>query len=212
MNLNPAFEFQFIYILDNAVLAWGLAACGLAQFSKLLFELIFKQRWRPSVLIETGGMPSSHSALVTGTAAGIGLQLGFNDPVFALASTIAFIVMYDASGIRRSAGLTGTVAKVAAGAFEHLPVTRVVNLNRALEELKKNGFIVVGLSGDGQTSISMFNEKTPLVVIVGSEDKGISLLTQKKCDFLLRIPLKGKTSSLNASVAAAVSLFHLTGK
>ena len=106
MNLNPIFEFQFIYILDNAVLAWGLAACGLAQFSKLLFELIFKQRWRPSVLIETGGMPSSHSALVTGTAAGVGLQLGFNDPVFALASTIAFIVMYDASGIRRSAGLT----------------------------------------------------------------------------------------------------------
>ena len=106
MNLNSAFEFQFIYILDNAVLAWGLAACGLAQFSKLLFELIFKQQWRPSVLIETGGMPSSHSALVTGTAAGIGLQLGFNDPVFALASTIAFIVMYDASGISRSAGLT----------------------------------------------------------------------------------------------------------
>ena len=106
MNLNPSVEFQLIYILDNAVLAWGLMACGLAQFSKLLFELIFKQRWRPSVLIETGGMPSSHSALVTGTAAGVGLQLGFNDPVFALASTIAFIVMYDAAGIRRSAGLT----------------------------------------------------------------------------------------------------------
>ena len=106
MNTNPALEPQFIYILDNAVLAWGLAACGLAQFSKLLFELIFKQRWRPSVLIETGGMPSSHSALVTGTAAGVGLQLGFDDPLFALASTIAFIVMYDASGIRRSAGLT----------------------------------------------------------------------------------------------------------
>ena len=106
MNINPASDPQFISILDNAVLAWGLVACGLAQFSKLLFELIFKQRWRPSVLIETGGMPSSHSALVTGTAAGVGLQLGFNDPLFALASTIAFIVMYDASGIRRSAGLT----------------------------------------------------------------------------------------------------------
>ena len=107
MNIiNSASESQFVYILDNAVLAWGLAACGLAQFSKLLFELIFKQRWRPSVLIETGGMPSSHSALVTGTAAGVGLQLGFDDPMFALASTIAFIVMYDASGIRRSAGLT----------------------------------------------------------------------------------------------------------
>ena len=106
MNINPGIELQLINILDNAVLAWGLAACGLAQFSKLLFELIFKQRWRPSVLIETGGMPSSHSALVTGTAAGLGLQLGFDNPVFALASTIAFIVMYDASGIRRSAGLT----------------------------------------------------------------------------------------------------------
>ena len=123
---------------------------------------------------------------------------------------------FDCKGIiipqRRSAGLTGTVAKVAAGALEHLPVSRVVNLNRALDELKKNGFMIVGLSGDGPFLISKFHEKTPLVLIVGSEDKGISLLTQKKCDFLLRIPLKGKTSSLNASVAAAISLFHLTSK
>jgi len=111
---------------------------------------------------------------------------------------------------RRSAGLTGTVAKVAAGALEHLPVSRVVNLNRALEEMKNNGFLIIGLSGDGQLSISQFHEKTPLVVIVGAEDKGISLLTQKKCDFLIKIPLKGKTSSLNASVAAAISLFHFT--
>jgi len=90
---------------------------------------------------------------------------------------------FDCKGViipqRRSAGLTGTVAKVAAGALEHLHVSRVVNLNRALEELKKNGFIVVGLSGDGQLSISNFQEKGPLVVVVGSEDKGISLLTQK---------------------------------
>ena len=106
MNIISSSEIHFVYILDNAVLAWGLAACGIAQFSKLLFELFFKQRWRPLVLIETGGMPSSHSALVTGTAAGVGLQLGFDDPLFAFAATIAFIVMYDASGIRRSAGLT----------------------------------------------------------------------------------------------------------
>ena len=120
---------------------------------------------------------------------------------------------FDCKGIiipqRRSAGLTGTVAKVAAGALEHLPVSRVVNLNRALEKLKINGFIIIGLTGDAQKSILMFQDKTPLVVIVGAEDKGISLLTQKKCDLLLKIPLKGKTSSLNASVAAAISLFHL---
>ena len=123
---------------------------------------------------------------------------------------------FDCKGIiipqRRSAGLTGTVAKVAAGALEHLPISRVVNLNRALEQLKKNGFLIIGLTGDAQLSILKFQDKTPLVVIVGSEDKGISLLTQKKCDYLLRIPLKGKTSSLNASVAAAISIFHLTNK
>ena len=123
---------------------------------------------------------------------------------------------FDCKGIiipqRRSAGLTGTVAKVAAGALEHLPVSRVVNLNRALEQLKKNGFLIIGLTGDAPLSILKFQDKTPLVVIVGSEDKGISLLTQKKCDYLLRIPLKGKTSSLNASVAAAISIFHLASK
>jgi len=93
-------------LLDNASLAWGLAACGLAQLSKLLIELVVHRRWRPAVLIETGGMPSSHSALVTGTTACLGWTMGFDHPVFALSATIAFIVMYDASGIRRAAGYT----------------------------------------------------------------------------------------------------------
>ena len=140
---------------------------------------------------------------------------GITDP-HNIGAIIRSAEAFDCKGViipqRRSAGLTGTVAKVAAGALEHLQVSRVVNLNRALEELKNNGYLVVGLSGDSQLSISHFQEKAPLVVIVGSEDKGISLLTQKKCDYLLSIPLKGKTSSLNASVAAAISLFHLTSK
>ena len=121
---------------------------------------------------------------------------------------------FDCKGIivpqRRSAGLTGTVAKVAAGALEHIPVTRVVNLNRAIDELKKRGFIIIGLSGEGQVSISEFKGKAPFLVIVGAENKGISLLVQKKCDYLIKIPLKGKTSSLNASVAAAISLCFLS--
>ena len=90
--------------LDNAVLAWGLAACGLAQLSKLFIELLVHRRWRPAVLIETGGMPSSHSALVTGTAAAIAWEQGLDSPLFALAATVAFVVMYDASGVRRAAG------------------------------------------------------------------------------------------------------------
>ena len=133
--MNSDFGAQLFHILDNAVLAWGLAACGLAQISKLFFELIFKQRWRPSVLIETGGMPSSHSALVTGTAAGVGLQLGFDDPIFALASTIAFIVMYDASGIRRSAGLTAAkVNQISKTSFNES--SSETNLNESLGHTK----------------------------------------------------------------------------
>ena len=93
-------------LLDNGPLWWGLAACGLAQLSKLLIELVEHRRWRPAVLFETGGMPSSHSALLTGTAAAIGWQLGFADPLFALAATMCFVVLYDAAGVRRAAGLT----------------------------------------------------------------------------------------------------------
>ncbi|APD47358.1 divergent PAP2 family protein [Synechococcus sp. CS-602] len=92
-------------LLGNGVLAWALAACGLAQLAKVLVELVLYQRWRPAVLLETGGMPSSHSALVTGAAAGTGWQLGFDDPLFALACAVAFVVMYDATGVRYAAGL-----------------------------------------------------------------------------------------------------------
>jgi acid phosphatase family membrane protein YuiD len=95
-----------VAVLDNAVLWWGLAACGIAQLSKLVIELVVHRRWNPRVLVETGGMPSSHSALMTGTAAGIGWQLGFADGVFALAASLCFVVLYDASGVRRAAGLT----------------------------------------------------------------------------------------------------------
>ncbi len=138
---------------------------------------------------------------------------GITDP-HNLGAIIRSAEAFDCKGIiipqRRSAGLTGTVAKVAAGALEHIPVSRVVNLNRAIDELKKNGFLILGLSGDGQIPISEFDQKAPIVIVVGAESKGISLLTQKKCDYLLRIPLKGKTSSLNASVAAAISFCYLS--
>ena len=93
-------------LLDNGVLWWGLAACGSAQLSKLLIELVVHRRWNPRVLVETGGMPSSHSALLTGTAAALGWRLGFADPLFALAAAMCFVVLYDASGVRRAAGLT----------------------------------------------------------------------------------------------------------
>ena len=90
---------------DNAVLAWALLACGVAQFSKVLVVLVLERQWRPAVLLETGGMPSSHATLVSGVAAGVGWQVGFDQPLFALACALALVVMYDASGVRRAAGV-----------------------------------------------------------------------------------------------------------
>jgi len=111
---------------------------------------------------------------------------------------------------RRSAGITGTVSKVAAGALENLPISRVVNLNRSLQTLKDEGFLVVGLSEKAKENLFNFKENIPIVIVIGSENKGISLITQKYCDYLLKIPLIGKTTSLNASVAAGICISHLT--
>ena len=113
---------------------------------------------------------------------------------------------------RRSAGLTGSVAKVAAGALEHLPVARVVNLNRSLEKLKDSGYTVIGLAEEGDVTLPEIELDGPIVIVTGSEDKGISLLTRKLCDSLVRIPLRGVTPSLNASVATSICLYEVARK
>ncbi len=110
---------------------------------------------------------------------------------------------------RRSAGLTGSVAKVAAGALEHLPVARVVNLNRALDSLKQEGYRVVGLAAEGTVSLEEVDLDGPLVIVTGSEGDGLSMLTRRNCDQLVRIPLRGATPSLNASVATALLLYEV---
>ncbi|WP_370594102.1 23S rRNA (guanosine(2251)-2'-O)-methyltransferase RlmB [Synechococcus sp. A15-44] len=110
---------------------------------------------------------------------------------------------------RRSAGLTGSAAKVAAGALEHLPVARVVNLNRSLEKLKDAGYRVVGLAAEGDVTLTDVDLSGPLVLVTGSEDQGLSLMTRRHCDQLVRIPLRGITPSLNASVATALCVYEV---
>ena len=128
-----------IDIFDNPVLAWGLAACGVAQLSKLGIEWFVHRRWRPSVLLETGGMPSSHSALMTGTSAGIGWLHGFGDPLFALAAAITFIILYDASGVRRAAGLTAArVNGLPDGLWEAHPAKGEEDQEAVFNPLKEN--------------------------------------------------------------------------
>lgn len=118
---------------------------------------------------------------------------------------------------RRCAGITSTVMKVAAGALENFTVSRVTNLSRALEDLKAAGFWIYGTADDASVplhSVDFGNPKddkklSPIVIVIGSEGEGLSLLTQRACDVLVSIPLSGKTPSLNASVAAGMTLYEI---
>jgi 23S rRNA (guanosine2251-2'-O)-methyltransferase len=109
---------------------------------------------------------------------------------------------------RRSAPLTGTVAKSSAGASEHVPIARVTNMTRALETLKKNHFWIVGLDERGTPDYSDFDFKKDVCLVLGREGAGLHDLVKKTCDFLLRIPMAGRVSSLNVSVAGAVVMFE----
>ena len=96
---------HFLILFDNSVLFWSLLSCLFAQFFKIIFNFFSTGEFRFGIIFETGGMPSSHSALVTGAASGLGIEMGFDNPIFALAVAISLIVMYDASGVRKSAGI-----------------------------------------------------------------------------------------------------------
>jgi 23S rRNA (guanosine2251-2'-O)-methyltransferase len=110
---------------------------------------------------------------------------------------------------RRAAGITATVAKVAAGTLEILPVARVVNLNRALEKIKEAGFWVYGTMAGASEAIHKVKFSGAIALVIGAEDEGLSLSVQKNCDFLVSIPLEGKVESLNASVATGMALYEI---
>lgn len=109
---------------------------------------------------------------------------------------------------RRSAPITGTVAKTSAGASEHVRVARVTNLVRSLEQLKQRNVWVLGLDERGTPDYTEFDYKTDCVLVLGREGAGLHDLVKKTCDHLLRIPMLGQVSSLNVSVAGAVVMYE----
>jgi len=113
---------------------------------------------------------------------------------------------------KRSALLTPVVAKVAAGAVEHIPVSKVTNLTRVINDLKKSGFWIVGADMQGETIYYEYDYLQPTAVVIGSEGDGISRLVKENCDVLVRIPLHGKINSLNAATAAALIVFEAARK
>jgi 23S rRNA (guanosine2251-2'-O)-methyltransferase len=109
---------------------------------------------------------------------------------------------------RRAASVTDVVAKAAAGALEYLPIVRVTNINRALEDLKKKQYWIYGLDERATERYDQAEYSAPTALVLGGEGKGLHELVRKHCDVLVRIPMAGKISSLNVSVAAGVVLFE----
>lgn len=123
----------------------------------------------------------------------------------------------DAAGVqgivipeRRSAPISGTVARVSAGAVSHLPIVEATNLARTLREIRDAGIWIAGLDGEARQSIFEADLRVPIAIVVGSEGEGLRRLTRAHCDFLLRIPMFGAIESLNASVAGSIVLYEVT--
>ncbi|HHU90867.1 MAG TPA: 23S rRNA (guanosine(2251)-2'-O)-methyltransferase RlmB [Clostridiaceae bacterium] len=110
---------------------------------------------------------------------------------------------------RRSAALNATVAKVAAGALEYVNVARVTNLVQTLRALKNEGLWVIGADMDGEANFQDANLTGPIALVIGSEGEGLARLVKNECDMLVKIPMKGKISSLNAGVAAGLVMFEI---
>ena len=130
-----------------------------------------------------------------------------------LGAIIRTAVFFGAHGLvlpkDRSAKITQNVMKRSSGAYVHLPIARVVNLNRALDTLNKKGFWIIGAAGESMNSIYQFDWKRDLVLILGSEDKGLSPSVRNKCHQIVGIPVSGNLDALNVSVATGVILSEI---
>jgi 23S rRNA (guanosine2251-2'-O)-methyltransferase len=178
-------------IAGNAAHQGLVAATSAKQYSDL-DDIVASRRGEQSLIVVLDGVEDPHNLgaiLRTADAAG-------------------------ADGVvipeRRSAAVTAAVAKVSAGASEHLPIAKVTNISRALEELKEKDLGIVGLDERAEQTYDAVDYKMHCAIVLGAEGKGLHDLVRKRhCDFLVSIPMLGKVPSLNVSVAAGVVLYEV---
>lgn len=125
----------------------------------------------------------------------------------------------DATGVhgiiipkRRSVGLTATVAKTSTGAIEYIPVVRVTNIVDTMKELKERHVWIVGTDGQADQDYRTLDGTTPIALVIGNEGRGMSRLVRETCDWTVSLPMKGKVTSLNASVACGILLYEIYRK
>jgi 23S rRNA (guanosine2251-2'-O)-methyltransferase len=171
----------------------GVVAIAAAQPASTLEDILSnanKEKGRPGLIVLLDGVEDPHN----------------------LGAIIRTALAAGAHGVvipeRRAAGLTDTVARASAGALAHLPVAKVTNLARTMEQLKGSGYWLVGLDERAEKDYSDVDYTSPTGVVMGGEGGGLHELTRKRCDFLVSLPTLGPVKSLNVSVATGVVLFE----
>jgi 23S rRNA (guanosine2251-2'-O)-methyltransferase len=172
----------------QGVVAIG-AARGAATFENIL-AAANREKGKPGLIVLLDGVEDPHN----------------------LGAIIRTALAAGAHGViipeRRAAGLTDTVARASAGALAHLPVAKVTNLVRTMEELKEAGYWLVGLDERADKSYTEVDYTSPTGIVLGGEGGGLHELTRKRCDFVVTLPTSGPVKSLNVSVASGVVLFE----
>jgi 23S rRNA (guanosine2251-2'-O)-methyltransferase len=211
--------------LDRVLIVKGAAGPRLQEIIELCREQGIPVRFEPREALDRAAGGANHQGVVAlgavekyttleSTIAVRGLHVvldGVEDPHnlgaivrTAHAAGAACVVIPE----RRAAGLTDVVARAAAGALAYLPVVKVTNINRAVDELKEAGYWIYGLDERGDHDYDKVDFIAPSAIVLGAEGHGLHEHVRKRCDFLVRIPLAGEVASLNVSVAAGVVLFE----
>ena len=171
----------------------GVVAIAAAQPASTLEDILSnanQEKGRPGLIVLLDGVEDPHN----------------------LGAIIRTALAAGAHGVvipeRRAAGLTDTVARASAGALAHLPVAKVINLARTMEQLKESGYWLVGLDERAEKDYSDVDYTSPTGVVMGGEGGGLHELTRKRCDFVVSLPTLGPVKSLNVSVATGVVLFE----
>lgn len=211
--------------LDKVLIAKGASGPRIQEIVDLCRAASIPLRFEPREMLDRAARGVSHQGIVAFGA--VHEHVDFNDAITDASLVIildgvedphnlgAIIRTAHAAGAnavvvpdRRSAPLTETVARAAAGALEYLPIARVTNITQALERLKQKGFWIYGLDGRGPQLYDQVDYTSPTAIVLGGEGKGLHQVVQKHCDVLVRIPMAGAVSSLNVSVAAGIVLFE----
>jgi len=219
LRYDPRFLHLILQAKDNGTVIDEVEPKRLDQITSYANHQGIAAQIAPHAYIELNELITK--AFATTDAPVIVVADGITDP-HNLGAIIRTAEAIGAQGLvipqRRASGITSTVMKVAAGALETFPVARVVNLSRAMDALKAAKFWIYGTAVTGSVplhTVEFVNPKDdnkkpiPIVLVVGSEGEGLSMLTQRSCDVLVSIPLQGNTPSLNASVAAGMALYEI---